>query len=127
MEMKMTDRTLYERLGGYEGIVRFTSDLLPRLQADTQLGRFWKNRGDDGIKREHQLLNDYLCAVTGGPRYYTGRDMKLTHEGMGITQSDWLLFLQHAGETCRQLELAEQEVREIVNFALSIEPEVVEA
>jgi len=48
----MAEKTLYERLGGYDGITGFVDDLLPRLQSDSQLGRFWQNRGDDGIKRE---------------------------------------------------------------------------
>ena len=30
----MSDKTLYERLGGYEGITSFVEDLLPRLEAD---------------------------------------------------------------------------------------------
>jgi len=59
-------------------IAALTNDLLPRLQADLQLGRFWHNREDDGIEREHQLLIDYLCASAGGPMYYTSRDMKKT-------------------------------------------------
>ena len=45
----MGDRTLYERLGGYDAIAAVASDLLPRLQADSRLGRFWKNRGADEV------------------------------------------------------------------------------
>jgi hypothetical protein len=67
LEKIMNNKSLYQRLGGYDGITAFTNDLLPRLQADPQLGRFWQNRGDDGIEREHQLLIDYLCASAGGP------------------------------------------------------------
>ena len=37
----MDQPSLYERLGGYDGITVFASDLLPRLQGDLQLGRFW--------------------------------------------------------------------------------------
>ena len=59
------------------------------MKADPQLGRFWKNRGKDGMRREQQLLVDFLCASAGGPLYYVGRDMKLSHEGMGIDESDW--------------------------------------
>ena len=62
----MNQKSLYERLGSYDGITAFTNDLLPRLQNDPQLARFWQNRGEDGIKREHQLLIDYLCASAGG-------------------------------------------------------------
>lgn len=37
-------QTLYERLGGYGAITAVADDLLPRLQADPQLGRFWVPR-----------------------------------------------------------------------------------
>ena len=62
----MSKKTLYERLGSYEGIVSFVEDLLPRLEADPQLGSFWQHRGDDGVAREKQLLIDYLCSSAGG-------------------------------------------------------------
>ena len=70
-------KTLYERLGGYDAIAAVANDLLPRLQADPQLGRFWAHRGADGIHREKQLLIDFLCSSAGGPVYYRGRDMVL--------------------------------------------------
>lgn len=66
-------KTLYERLGGYDAITAVANDLLPRLQADPQLGRFWAHRGEDGVKREKQLLIDFLCTSAGGPVYYRGQ------------------------------------------------------
>ncbi len=123
----MNQTTLYERLGGYDGITTFTNDLLPRLKADPQLGRFWQNRGDDGIEREKQLLIDYLCANAGGPMYYTGRDMKLSHKGMNISESDWTLFLGHAGATMEALNIPKQECDEVVAFVLSLKDDIVES
>ena len=73
----MAGRTLYERLGGYDAIAAVASDLLPRLQADPRLGRFWQHRGEDGVRREKQLLIDFLCTRAGCPLYYTGREMAL--------------------------------------------------
>jgi hemoglobin len=35
----MTEKTLYERLGGYDAISAVTNDFLPRLMSDSQLGR----------------------------------------------------------------------------------------
>ena len=123
----MNQRSLYERLGGYDGMTAFANDLLPRLQADSQLGRFWQNRGDDGIAREIQLLVDYLCSIAGGPMYYTGRDMKTSHEGMKISESDWSIFLQHAGATLEALKVPKQECDEVVAFVLSLKEDIVEA
>jgi hypothetical protein len=42
----MSDKTLYERLGGYDAISAVAGDLLPRLKADSQLARFWSHRGE---------------------------------------------------------------------------------
>ena len=122
----MNNKTLFERLGGYEGIVSFVEDLLPRLEGDSQLGRFWKNRGDDGIAREKQLLIDYLCSNSGGPMYYTGRDMKTSHIGMKISESDWSIFLSHAGDTMNALNVPKQECDEIVSFVSSLKEDIVE-
>lgn len=36
----MSEKTLHERLGGYDAIAAVANDLLPRLRADSQLGRF---------------------------------------------------------------------------------------
>ena len=76
------EATLYARLGGYDAIAAVADDLLPRLMTDAQLGRFWQHRGEDGLRREKQLLIDFLCASAGGPLYYTGRDMVTTHRGI---------------------------------------------
>jgi hemoglobin len=123
----MSEKTLYERLGGYDGITAFVNDLLPRLQSDSQLGRFWQNRGEDGIAREKQLLIDYLCSNAGGPVYYTGRNMKLSHEGMEISESDWSVFLGHAGDTMAALSVPAQECDDVVAFVLSLKDDIVES
>ena len=65
----MSEKTLCERPGGYEAISAVVNDLLPRLQADSELTRFWNHRGEDGFAREKQLLIDFLCSCAGGPMY----------------------------------------------------------
>lgn len=122
----MSQKSLYERLGGYDGMTGFVNNLLPRLQSDEQLGRFWAHRGDDGIEREKQLLIDYLCANAGGPIYYTGRDMKLSHVGMNISKSDWDLFFEHAGATMQALDVPQQECDDVVAFVSSLKDDIVE-
>ena len=123
----MSQKSLYQRLGGYDAIATFANDLVPRLQADPLLGRFWQNRGADGVAREMQLLIDYLCANAGGPMYYTGRDMKSSHKGMKISETDWSTFLRHAGATMVALRIPKQECDEIVAFVLSLKGDIVEA
>lgn len=122
----MTDKTLYERVGGYDAISAVVKDLLPRLMSDSQLGRFWENRGADGINREEQLLIDFLCSSAGGPLLYTGRDNKTSHKGMGISESDWEKFIAHLNATLEKFELPQQEHSDVIGFIESTKADIVE-
>lgn len=59
----MSEESLYERLGGYDGVTAFVNNLLPRLQSDPQLGRFWQNRGSDGVERECEDVGAFVSSL----------------------------------------------------------------
>jgi hemoglobin len=123
----MSQKSLYERLGGYDAIVAVANNLLPRLEGDAQLGRFWQHRGSDGLEREKQLLIDFLCSSAGGPMYYTGRDMKTSHKGMKITDGDWSIFLGHLNATLEAFQVPQTERSEVLAFIQSTKADIVEA
>ena len=123
----MSEKSLYERLGGYDAISAVANDLLPRLQGDSDLGRFWAHRGEDGIAREKQFLIDYLCSSAGGPVLYTGREMKISHVGMGITESDWSAFLGHLNATLASFNVPERESSDVVAFIQTTKADIVDS
>mgnify|MGYP002624938547 CR=1 FL=1 len=118
--------TLYARLGGYDAIAAVAEDLVGRLQADPQLGRYWAHRGEDGVRRERQLLVDFLCHHSGGPLYYTGRDMKTSHVGMRISESDWQAFSAHLRATLAAFEVPPDESAAVIAFVESTKSDIVE-
>lgn len=122
----MQQGTLSQRLGGYDAIAAVASDLLPRLESDPQLGRFWQHRGEDGVRREKQLLIDFLCASAGGSLLYTGRDMKVSHKGMKISESDWAAFMGHVRATLTAFNVPQAEREEVGAFIQSTKAEIVE-
>ena len=126
MSEQTKETTLYARLGGYDAIAAVADDLLPRLMTDAQLGRFWQSRGEDGVRREKQLLIDFLCASAGGPLYYTGRDMKTSHKGMGISESDWARLLTHVKATLDKFAVPARERGEVLAFVESTKKDIVE-
>jgi hemoglobin len=123
----VSEKTLYERLGGYDAVSAVANDLLPRLQGDARLGRFWAHRGEDGVAREKQLLIDFLCSNAGGPLYYTGRDMKTSHVGMQIDGDDWSAFLGHLDATLGAFQVPDPERGQVVAFIESTRADIVEA
>jgi len=120
-------KSLYERLGGYDAISAVVNELLPRLMADESLGRFWQHRGVDGMAREKQLLIDFLCASAGGPMYYTGRDMRLSHKGMRISAADWRAFVGHLSATLETFKVPAPERVDVLAFIESTKADIVEA
>jgi hemoglobin len=122
----MSEQSLYSRLGGYDAISAVVHELLSRLMADSQLGRFWENRGDDGIAREKQLLIDFLCTNSGGPMLYTGRENKKSHQGMGVTQQDWEIFIRHLYDTLAHFQVPEAEANDVLDFIESTKADIID-
>ena len=121
------ERPLYYRLGGYDAVAAFVDDLLSRLLNDPDLGMYWKGKCKDSLKKDRQLLVDFLCVAAGGPVNYAGRDMKTSHEGLGISESHWNIFAQHAVEVLNDLGVAEREKSEVLALAGSFKGDIVEA
>ena len=126
----MSDKpgSLYIRLGGYDAIAAMVDDLLPRLRSDELLSRFWVSpRSLDTHNRERQLAVDFIASAAGGPTFYLGRDMRMSHKGMGITTADYAAFMRCLAVSLDKFNVPEPERREVVAFVTSLEPEIVEA
>ncbi len=122
----MSDKSLYERLGGYDAIAAVVDALMVRIKDDDKLRRFYDHRGADGIAREQQLLVDFLCASTGGPMVYTDRAMKPVHVGMRLDDEDWKRAMAHLTATLDAFEVPEQEKGEVMSFHENLKSEIVE-
>ncbi len=124
--MPIPETTLYARLRGYDGIAALVGDLGPRLVGDARLGRFWQHRGEDGVRREVQLLVNFLCTVSGGPMVYTGRDMTTSHKGMRIDEGDWQVFTGHLAAALASRNVGAAEQSEVLAFIAGTKGEIVE-
>jgi len=116
---------LYKRLGGYDAIAAVTDDFLGRLSADPAFGRFFAGHSADSIKRIRQHIVDQLCAATGGPCVYIGRSMKASHEGLGITESDWQAAVGHLVASLDKFKVAQKEKDELLGAVSTLKPDIV--
>jgi hemoglobin len=118
--------TLYKRLGGYDAIAAVTDDFIGRLAADKQLARFLVGLSSDSQKKLRQNVVNQLCEATGGPCIYTGRTMKTSHAGLGITENDWQSTVKHLVTTLDKFKVPEKEKNELLAVASSLKPDIVE-
>ena len=119
-------RSLYERLGGYDAIATATDDLLGRLLGDPDLAVYFKGKSRDSLRKDRQLIVDFLVEAAGGPAYYCGRDMKTSHAGLGISDREWEIFMRHTRAMLAHLAVPQGESQEVLGFLESLKTEVVQ-
>ncbi|MEO7507823.1 MAG: group 1 truncated hemoglobin, partial [Pyrinomonadaceae bacterium] len=119
-------KTLYQRLGGYDAIAAVSDDFIGRLAADKQLSRFLSGLSDDSKGKLRQHLVDFLCKATGGPCVYTGRDMKTSHKGLGINESDWQAGVTDLIATLDKFKVPQKEKDEVVAAVAGLKNDIVE-
>lgn len=119
-------KSLYDRLGGYNAIAAVTDDFVGRLITDPQLARFFTGHSIDSKKRIRQHVVDQLCAATGGPCIYTGRDMKTVHTGLGITEADWTASVKHLVATLDKFKVPQKEKDELLAAVSGLKKDIVE-
>src|SRR5918911_5616296 len=120
------DKSLYERLGGYNAIAAVVDDFIGRLIADPQFERFFVGHSTDSKKRIRQHIVDQFCAAAGGPCIYTGRTMKDSHAGLGISEADWDAAAQHLVATLDKFKVPGPEKKELLDFVTSLKGDIVE-
>ena len=119
--------SLYKRLGGYDALAAVTDDFIGRLATDPLLKRFFVGHSTDSLNRIRQLIVDQLCAATGGPCKYIGRDMKTTHAGMGISEADWAAAEKALVATLDKFKVPEKEKGEVIGAIEGLKKDIVEA
>ena len=120
------ENSLYLRLGGYDALAAVTDDYLGRLTTDAQMKRFFVGASADSQKKIRQHIVDFLCAATGGPCAYIGRDMKTAHKGLGITEEDWNIAVKHLVATLNKFKVPEKEQKEVAAAITTLKADIVE-
>jgi hemoglobin len=119
--------TLYKRLGGYDVIAAFVDHWLGQALGDPQLAVYFKGMSNDTKGRARQLIVDYFVASLGGPAIYTGRSMKVLHEGLGITEGDYAALVGYAATTLDALGIPARERADLLAWLDGLKGDVIEA
>jgi len=120
------NNSLYKRLGGYDALAAVTDDFIKGLATDPKISRFFIGASDNSKARIRQLVLDQLCAATGGPCVYIGRDMKTVHKGLHITEEDWNISVKILMDTLKKFKVKEREQRDVVDALSKLKADIVE-
>lgn len=114
--------SLYERLGGEQGIRNLASDLVDlHLKNPLINARFQKT----DVKRLKQLAFEFVCMGTGGPQPYTGKDIRSAHAGMNISEQELLAVMDDAEAALDKNGVGPLEKAEFLTALFSLRREVI--
>ena len=123
---QMAQKSLYERVGGYDALAAVVDEFIGRLATDKRFERFFAGFSTDSKKKLRQHILDQFCVATGGPCVYMGREMKITHAGLGITEADWDAAAKHLAGSIDKFKVPEKEKGELLAFVTSLKKDIVE-
>ena len=121
MEMKK-EASLYDRLGGKPASTAVVDDFIGNVAGDGRInGRF----ANANIPRLKQMLVDQICAASGGPCTYTGRDMVSAHRGINITDDECGALGADALKSPHTFNVPEQAKGELLGALGGMKPQIV--
>ncbi len=134
-------QTLFERLGGAEGLRAIAADFLPRAIQDPRVdwSRAAVKRGgwpgrkapppwdatDEAVALLSERFVQFLALATGGPARYDGRDLEAVHGAMRISNPEFDAVLGDLKASLDKLGIADQEQKELLAILESTRPQIV--
>jgi len=122
-DQRTTHGSLYERLGGKPAITQVVDAFVARVANDSRINGFFSHVD---IPRLKGHLVDQICQAGGGPCTYTGRTMKDTHHGMGITDAAFDALVEDLVGALDQFKVPAKEKRELLSVLGPMRADIVE-
>lgn len=117
------EKSLYDRLGKKEAITAVVDEFVARVAADTRINAFFAHT--DIAKFKMNLVNQ-ICEASGGPCKYTGRTMKETHKGMGVSTADFSALVEDLVGALDKFKVGEKEKNELLGVLGPMKSDIVE-
>jgi hemoglobin len=113
---------LYDRLGGKPAINAVVDGFVAKVAADKRInGYFWNA---DVVNLKHMLF-EQICAASGGPCQYSGKDMKTAHAGMNIKEAEFGALVEDLIGAMNDLHVGKGEQKELLTTLGSLKGDVV--
>ena len=115
--------SLFERLGGAEGVTRIAHDVVQNHWDNPVISRRFANFDPDKLKKG---AADFFVTGTGGPNVYGGKDMIATHKGMNINNDEFVAVLEDALAAMEKNDVGQREKEEVLYIFFSLKNEVIQ-
>ena len=114
--------SLYERLGGSDGITAIASDTVDFHLDNPRIAPRYRESDVAAVKR---VVAAFFIESSGGPSVYDGKDMLAAHRGMNIDEAEFVAALDDAMAALDKNGIGQREKEEVLYFLYGLKPQVV--
>lgn len=113
--------SVYEKIGGAAAVDTAVDIFYRKVLADDRISMFFDTVDMEGM---HAKQKSFLTMAFGGPNEYTGKDMRVAHQHMNLTEEHFGAVAECLIGTLNDLDVPQEYIDEIVNIALSVKDDV---
>ncbi|WP_262178016.1 truncated hemoglobin [Haloarcula laminariae] len=117
----MAQDTLYERLGGQDGIRAVVDDFYDRLVADDSLGPFFE---DADVSKLRRTQTDFLCEAAGGPETYDATPVREAHIDVPFTPEHIERAVELLYRSLDEFDVPDEDADAVVEAVAAFEEEL---
>lgn len=115
-------QSLYERLGGSEGITRIAGDVVDNHLKNKAIATRFAKADVNALKK---AAATFFITGTGGPNVYQGKDMLAVHKGMNISAAEFMAVLDDALAALEKNKIGQREQEEVLFALYSMRSQIV--
>jgi len=127
MENNANEKSLYERLGGRDGITAIVDEVVEAHLANPAINaRFLPLKNDpEHFTQVRQHLIEFFSMGSGGPQEYSGKDMHTAHVGMNINQGEYMSVIDDVLLTLDKKNIDEQSKKDVLAILYSLKGQMI--
>lgn len=127
MEKNANENSLYERLGGTDGITAIVDEVVEAHMSNPAIkARFLPLKNDpEHFAEVRQHLINFFIMGSGGPQLYTGKDMHSAHVGMNISQGEYMSVIDDILAALDKRNVDEQSRKDVLAILFSLKDQMI--
>jgi len=114
--------SLFERLGGEEGIRKISSDVVDLHRKNPTISaRFSKS----DLPTLKNTVSEFFITGSGGPEVYKGKDMLSAHKHMNISDNEYMAAVDDVMTALTNNGIGDREKGEVLHIFYTLRPDIV--
>ncbi len=115
--------TLYEALGGMQGIETLVAAVVEEAHADPRFGDLFVQADTQRLREQ---LAIQICELADGPCRYEGLDMVTAHSGMRISRAEFNWFVEDTQIAMDRVGLAWPTQNRLLARLAALQPQIID-